>query len=65
MKECYCGRKRPDEEEGSICTEYNADGSVYREYWLCDHCVYVFDNDCDCEICQHYITSNKPIGSKI
>ena len=65
MKICDCGRERPDTEEGSICTEYNADGSIYREYWVCDHCCYVFDNDCDCEICQRYEAVGKPIGSKL
>ena len=37
MKVCDCGKKCPDDEEGDIVTEFYADSTAYKEYWICDH----------------------------
>jgi len=50
MKVCsWCERPRSMSEEGA--EEIIEEGKTVR--WICDHCLFVFDNNCDCVMCNN------------
>jgi len=58
MKVCsWCGRPRAMCEEGSF--EVDPVDETTEIGWVCDHCIYRFDNECSCPLCSRYCEAAK------